>query len=98
MLGDLHRAGTATIADVRGSFGGRPSTLAGVLDRLELRGFVERAINQGDRRTHALSLTKVGTQVAARVAKGVRRLDEAILELQDVLRLWRRHEYPRRSR
>jgi MarR family transcriptional regulator, organic hydroperoxide resistance regulator len=46
----------------------RPSTLTGVLDRLERRGLIERTPNTADRRSVLVRLTPSGRAAAARVA------------------------------
>jgi MarR family transcriptional regulator, organic hydroperoxide resistance regulator len=46
----------------------RPSTLTGVLDRLERRGLIERTVNPADRRSVLVGLTPSGRATAARVA------------------------------
>jgi DNA-binding MarR family transcriptional regulator len=46
----------------------RPSTLTGVLDRLEQRGLIERTLNPADRRSVLVRLTPSGRAAAARVA------------------------------
>ena len=51
----------------------RPSTLTGVLDRLERRGLIERGANPADRRSVLVSLTPDGRRHAARVAVAFRR-------------------------
>jgi DNA-binding MarR family transcriptional regulator len=48
--------------------GQRPSTLTGVLDRLERRGLVERRPNPADRRSIAVHLTPEGLVAADAVA------------------------------
>jgi DNA-binding MarR family transcriptional regulator len=46
----------------------RPSTLTGVLDRLDRRGLIERTANPADRRSVLVGLTPSGRAAAARVA------------------------------
>jgi MarR family transcriptional regulator, organic hydroperoxide resistance regulator len=48
----------------------RPSTLTGVLDRLEGWGLIERTPNPADRRSVLVRLTQSGRAVAARVPAG----------------------------
>jgi DNA-binding MarR family transcriptional regulator len=45
----------------------RPSTLTGVLDRLEQRGWITRTVNSDDRRSYLVAVTATG-QRAARAA------------------------------
>ena len=59
--------------------GQRASTLTGVLNRLEERGFVERAINPRDRRSFTLSLTRSGSAAAKRVRRSFAQLEREAL-------------------
>jgi DNA-binding MarR family transcriptional regulator len=52
----------------------RPSTLTGVLDRLERRGLVERRPNRADRRSTVIVLTERGRTAARRVAEAFERV------------------------
>lgn len=65
----------------------RPSTLTGVLDRLERRGLVERAANPADRRSVLVRLTPEGRAHAERVARAYEQLEERLpaAELRRVL-------------
>jgi DNA-binding MarR family transcriptional regulator len=65
----------------------RPSTLTGVLDRLERRGLVERAANPADRRSVLVCLTLEGRAHAKRVARAYEELEERLpaAELRRVL-------------
>jgi DNA-binding MarR family transcriptional regulator len=56
----------------------RPSTLTGVLDRLERRGLVERAANPADRRSVLVRLTPDGRLHAARVAEAYEELERRL--------------------
>jgi DNA-binding MarR family transcriptional regulator len=56
------------VRDLVGATGQRPSTLTGVLDRLERRGLVTRTPNPHDRRSILVELTPAGRAAAARVA------------------------------
>jgi MarR family transcriptional regulator, organic hydroperoxide resistance regulator len=56
------------VRDLVGATGQRPSTLTGVLDRLERRGLVTRTPNPHDRRSIVVELTPAGRAAAARVA------------------------------
>jgi MarR family transcriptional regulator, organic hydroperoxide resistance regulator len=66
----------------------RPSTLTGVLDRLERRGLIERAANPADRRSVLVLLTPDGSAHAARVAEAYEDLERRLpaVELRRVLR------------
>jgi DNA-binding MarR family transcriptional regulator len=57
-----------TVRELVGLTGQRPSTLTGVLDRLERRGLIERRPHPTDRRSIAVHLTGDGRAVAEEVA------------------------------
>jgi DNA-binding MarR family transcriptional regulator len=52
----------------------RPSTLTGVLDRLERRGLVERRPNRADRRSTVILFTEPGRAAARRVTEAFERV------------------------
>jgi DNA-binding MarR family transcriptional regulator len=54
-----------TVGDLQRGLAHRPSTLSGILDRLEARKLIRRALNGADRRSLLVSLTRSG-RVAAR--------------------------------
>lgn len=56
----------------------RPSTLTGILDRLERRGLIERAANPADRRSVLVRLTPDGRRHAARVAEAYAELERRL--------------------
>lgn len=56
-----------TVGELQRGLHHRPSTLTGILDRLESRGWITRALNEADRRSLLVSLTRRGLPVAARV-------------------------------
>jgi DNA-binding MarR family transcriptional regulator len=63
-------AGTPrTIAELQSATGQRASTLTGVLDRLERRGFVERRLNPQDRRSFTVTLTDSGVAASDRIRR-----------------------------
>jgi MarR family transcriptional regulator, lower aerobic nicotinate degradation pathway regulator len=55
------------------------STIAGVIDRLEVRGLVQRNTSADDRRVRQLTLTDEGRQMLSRVLPGMRRAQVRIL-------------------
>lgn len=55
------------------------STIGDVLDRLELRGWIERRPSPTDRRVKLLAITRKGRDVLRRVEPGVRRVQERLL-------------------
>jgi DNA-binding MarR family transcriptional regulator len=79
-------ASARTVGELVAATGQRPSTLTGVLDRLERRGLIARAPNPADRRSIVIRLTPTGTTVAARVAAAFAAV-EARLPSDDAARL-----------
>jgi DNA-binding MarR family transcriptional regulator len=60
--------GSVAVRELVAATGQRPSTLTGVLDRLERRGLIERRPNPADRRSIAVHLTARGHAAARDVA------------------------------
>ena len=58
--------------------GQRPSTLTGVLDRLERKRLVRRRVNAADRRSFTIELTAAGEVAAARVRDAFTELDDRV--------------------
>jgi DNA-binding MarR family transcriptional regulator len=58
--------------------GQRPSTLTGVLDRLELRGLITRGAHPDDRRSVLVQLTTEGGAAARRVATAFADLEDRL--------------------
>lgn len=56
-----------------------PSTLSGILDRLEERRLVTRRLNQADRRSLLVSLTRAGRAAAAIVLEAMSGLEAGAL-------------------
>ena len=56
------------------------STIAAVIDRLEARGLLQRAVSPEDRRVRLLTLTAEGRSVLEAVLPGMRRAQERMLE------------------
>lgn len=67
-----------TVARLQAATGQRASTMTGVLDRLERRGLVERALNPEDRRSFTVVLTKSGVPVSKRIRKTFADLDAMV--------------------
>jgi MarR family transcriptional regulator, organic hydroperoxide resistance regulator len=61
------RHGGRTPAELQRAFGIQPSTLTGVLDRLEARRLIHRASHPTDRRSYLLTLTPAGKRAALTV-------------------------------
>lgn len=69
-----------SVAELQALTGQRPSTLTGVIDRLERRELVRRAVNARDRRSFVLELTSEGERAAERVRAAFSALEERMLE------------------
>jgi DNA-binding MarR family transcriptional regulator len=63
----------------------RPSTLTGVVDRLERRGLVARRANPGDRRSLLVVPTRPGAAVVARVAAAFAAIEARVGDTDVVL-------------
>jgi MarR family transcriptional regulator, organic hydroperoxide resistance regulator len=70
-LADTERPSVRQLGDATAQ---RPSTLTGVLDRLERRRFIERRPNPADRRSTLIVLTTTGRDAARRVAEAFERV------------------------
>jgi MarR family transcriptional regulator, organic hydroperoxide resistance regulator len=69
VLWHLRKSGRP-VADLQQAFGIQPSTLTGVLDRLEKRGLARRELNPQDRRSFRVVLTPAGRR-SAEAVRGV---------------------------
>jgi MarR family transcriptional regulator, organic hydroperoxide resistance regulator len=58
------------IGELVADTGQRPSTVTGILDRLERRGLVERQLDPGDRRSFRVALTPDGVSMHGWVREG----------------------------
>jgi len=79
VLSHLSGRGPCSIADVHHSFGHRRSTLTSILNRLEDRGLITRALHPDDRRSYLLRLTTDGKPVATKARRALERLEAAAL-------------------
>jgi DNA-binding MarR family transcriptional regulator len=70
----LGLSGPAPIAAVSQRFGVSPSTMTGLADRLERRGYVRRRPHASDRRVTVLELTAKGERLFTRETDFYRRL------------------------
>ena len=58
-------------SDLAVAVGVKPTTLTGVLDRLQRRGLITRTPNADDRRAVAIALTEPGDQAADRIRAAI---------------------------
>ena len=79
VLAQLQAGAPRSVGELASATGQRPSTLTGVLDRLELRRLVRRRVNPADRRSFTIELTAPGERAAARVHGAFAALDEGVL-------------------
>jgi MarR family transcriptional regulator, organic hydroperoxide resistance regulator len=78
-LANLGDGGTLNVRELSERTGTRASTLTGILDRLENRGFLTRELDPADRRSFRLPLTEAGQAVAARVLAAIEGLERDAL-------------------
>ncbi len=78
VLARLGRGGSTSPTELHRLFGHKRSTLTGILDRLEARGYLTRELNAGDRRSLIVSLTKEGKIVAEEVSLIIEALERQI--------------------
>jgi MarR family transcriptional regulator, organic hydroperoxide resistance regulator len=78
-LGNLADGAGRTVSVLGAATGTRPTTLTGVLDRLEQRGLIIRGARPGDRRAVLVELTADGEQAAALISDTYRNLEEHAL-------------------
>jgi DNA-binding MarR family transcriptional regulator len=65
-----------TVGDLQRGLAHRPSTLSGILDRLEARKLVRRALNDADRRSFLVSLTRSGRVAARAVVEALQSVED----------------------
>ena len=78
-LANLAGRGALNVRELAAETGTRATTLTGVLDRLESRGYLTRELDAADRRSFRLPLTEAGQAVAGRVRAAVTALEGAAL-------------------
>jgi DNA-binding MarR family transcriptional regulator len=78
-LANLGDGGTLSVRELSDRTGTRASTLTGILDRLENRGYLTRELDAADRRSFRLPLTETGQAVAARVIAAIADLEREAL-------------------
>ena len=80
VLANLADGRGRTVSELGPAAGVRPTTLTGVLDRLEQKGQITRAPRPGDRRAVEISLTDTGGTSARRVHRAFGVLERRALE------------------
>ena len=78
-LANLGDGGTLNVRQLTERTGSRASTLTGLLDRLENRGYLTRELDPADRRSFRLQLTEAGQAVATRVLTAIADLEREAL-------------------
>ena len=78
-LANLGDGGTLNVRQLSERTGTRASTLTGLLDRLENRGYLSRELDPADRRSFRLPLTEAGQAVATRVLTAIADLERDAL-------------------
>jgi DNA-binding MarR family transcriptional regulator len=78
ILAQLAEHSPATVGELHRGLSHRRSTLTSILDRLEKRGLVTRAIGPADRRTFVVTLTADGRKAARRVYDHLAELERRI--------------------
>ena len=86
-LANLGDGGTLSVRQLSERTGTRASTLTGLLDRLENRGYVNRELDPADRRSFRLPLTEAGQATAARVLAAIADLERDALSGLDATQL-----------
>ena len=81
LLAHLHecRGGDATVGELHRAWAHKRSTLTDMLDRLECRGLVRRAVLPTDRRSVLVRLTAAGRRQAAAVHRALSSLERGVL-------------------
>lgn len=74
-LGNLGDGVARTASQLGVAVGAKPTTLTGVLDRLENRGFITRTASSTDRRATVITTTTEGRRVAKRIRKAMADLE-----------------------
>ena len=78
-LANLGEGGTLNVRQLSERTGTRASTLTGLLDRLENRGYLTRELDPADRRSFRLPLTEAGQAAAGRVLTAIADLERDAL-------------------
>lgn len=72
------RKGGRALGELHQAFGVQPSTLTGVIDRLEARGYAYRQLNPADRRSFVIELNAAGQRIAESVTGVIDGFDLAV--------------------
>jgi DNA-binding MarR family transcriptional regulator len=86
-LANLGEGGTLSVRHLSERTGTRASTLTGLLDRLESRGYLVREVDPADRRSFRLPLTDLGRETAARALAAISALEREALSRLDATQL-----------
>lgn len=78
-LGNLAGRGALSVSQLSTHTGTKASTLTGVLDRLERRGYLTRELDAADRRSFRLVLTEQGAAAAEQVHAAISALETRAL-------------------
>lgn len=65
-----------TVGELQRGLAHRPSTLSGILDRLEQRKLVRRTLNDADRRSFLVTLTRSGRAAARSVVEALQAVED----------------------
>jgi DNA-binding MarR family transcriptional regulator len=68
-----------TVSELGAAIGTKPTTLTGVLDRLERRGHISRGTIAGDRRSVLIELTATGRASADVITRRIEELEQRAL-------------------
>lgn len=79
VLANLADGADRTVTSLGQAVGSRPTTLTGVLDRLERRALITRSPHPTDRRAVLISLTAAGHETATRVRATVEEIERHAL-------------------
>jgi MarR family transcriptional regulator, organic hydroperoxide resistance regulator len=78
-LANLADRGVLNVRELSAETGTRATTLTGVLDRLENRGYLTRELDATDRRSFRLPLTEAGRAAAERIRTAIADLERDAL-------------------
>lgn len=79
VLANLADSTGRNVSELAGAVGTRPTTLTGVLDRLERHGHIQRIPHSTDRRAVVVRLTPMGARAAGTIVRAMRDLERRTL-------------------